>query len=157
MTTRQSDARRGNSTAEVVMLLRTQRDEFLVPALLALFSFSILRAMEAIERAPAAGVRRAITYQVIEPLERGRAELVRSSARRGRRSERLLLPAWVVTLAERQLRALCAASRRPEFPWDELPAPLGTPTALRERLLRACGHTTSPVRRIAGSRGPVHL
>lgn len=129
----------GDGSAEVVVLLRIDRDEHLAPALLALFSFSILRAMEAIERAPAAGVRRAITHRIIEPLERGRTELMRGSVRGGCRPERLLLPAWVVTLAERQLRALAEAACRQGFPWDELPEPLREPHLLRDRLLRARG------------------
>lgn len=128
--------------ASVDVLVRNDTNGRLPLELMALFSYSISRALDSLEEAAAAEIRLALTHQVIDPLERARAVLLRALRRRGSR-ERFVLPHSVVMLCDMQFRALCAASREPGFPWDELPGPLRNTAAAHRRFCECAGLTAS--------------
>ncbi|MGD8429510.1 MAG: hypothetical protein PVH31_03810 [Ectothiorhodospiraceae bacterium] len=142
---------------DVRRLLRVAGDTTLLPELVALFSYSISRALDSLEAAPTPEVRLAITRGVITPLERARDALGSAIVRQGCAPERALIGAEAVDLAHMQLRVLVAASRKPGFPWELLPEVLGDPGSCLHRLDRALGRVSGipadPVYDGAGTRG----
>lgn len=144
-------ARRQADADNVIVLFRADTAGRLANELFALFSYSIARALESLEKTSDADVRITITRQVIEPLERARERLRRHRGRR-RPGVRLVLPQPVVRLADVQFRALCAAAGRKDFCADTLPAELRDPASAQHRFRQCAGLETprelpSPTRR----------
>lgn len=144
-------ARQPTAEDNIIVLFRADSAGRLANELFALFSYSIARALESLEKTSDAQVRITVTRQVIDPLERARERLRRHRGRR-RPGLRLVLPRTVVTLADVQYRALCAAAGRRNFCHETLPAELRDPVAAHHRFRQCAGLETprelpSPTRR----------
>jgi len=134
-------AKRQADTDNVIVLFRPDTAGRLANELFALFSYSIARALESLEKTSDAQVRITVTHQVIEPLEHARERLRRHRGRR-RPGVRLVLPQPVVRLADVQFRALCAAAARRNFSSDTLPPELRDPVAAHHRFRQCAGLET---------------